>query len=112
MVEKLEPQNELIKMYQELEELTNTLGARIQHLVSNAQKTDKDFRKLIYDKELSQILSGFAQLQRIRLDILKELNKQPTENNLETLMALLESNALEEELPNEPLNESTDKPIQ
>lgn len=93
------------EVYSEITDTVEKIRDKIHNVIGSDSEKSKNFRNMIYEKELSQLLSGYSQLQKIRIDILKELNKMNTSNEEDTnnlLFKLLEQGNFgdEQELEN------------
>ena len=69
-----------------LKQVSEKLRTKIEDLLA---KTDsKNFRALVFEKELTQLLSGYSNIERLKIDILKTLQQiedKAKENELETI---------------------------
>ena len=73
---------ELIEIYADISDTVEQLTSKIESLVKSTSDS-KNFRRMIYEKELTQLLSGFTQLQKLKVDIIKELHKMNEQNELD-----------------------------
>jgi hypothetical protein len=67
----MDVRKELESNYTEIKDLSKKVKERLKELLENADS--RQFRALVYDKELTQLLSGFSNLERLKLEILKQL---------------------------------------
>ena len=65
--------NELEKNYQNLQEVSAVIKEKIQSLLQ--KENSRSFRQLVLEKEISQLLSGFASIERLKIDVLKQLKE-------------------------------------
>ena len=61
---------ELEENYQKLKQFSEKLQSKVERLL---EEESKSYRALVMEKELTQYLSGFAQFERLKIDILKTL---------------------------------------
>jgi len=85
--------SELEKNYQNLQEVSDTIKSKIQSLLQ--KENSRSFRQLVLEKEISQLLSGFASIERLKIDVLKQLKEieektaDDTTNDLKTMLLKL-----------------------
>jgi len=88
---------ELENNYRELSEVSNSIKQKIQKLLE--AENSRSFRQLVMEKEITQLLSGFASLERLKIDMLKQLREiakegeEDKQNDIKTVLsALLKKN--------------------
>jgi len=85
--------SELEKNYQNLQEVSDAIKSKIQSLLQ--KENSRSFRQLVLEKEISQLLSGFASIERLKIDVLKQLKEieektaDDTTNDLKTMLLKL-----------------------
>ena len=94
---KLNVEQELIENYQKLKQVADKLRMKVEDLIEKTES--KNFRALVFEKELTQLLSGYGNIERLKIEVLKTshtLSKEEKEDSLEKLKEELKKLASKE----------------